>query len=82
LKETPFIEWDLDLKYEAIKAYALLVAELHNLTETKMAKMVNTKPAREYVRTGKKRGRRTNAEKLAETNTTLLQFYRRGDNPQ
>ena len=44
----------------------MLVAQLHNLTETKMAKMVNTKPAKEYVRTGKKRGRKTNLEKLAE----------------
>ena len=82
LKETPFIEWDLELKFEPIKAFALLVAQLHNLTETKLARMVNTKPAREYVRTGKKKGRRSNAEKLAETNTSLLQFYRREDNSQ
>jgi hypothetical protein len=47
-----------------------------------MAKMVNTKPAREYVKTGRKRGRRTNAEKIAESNTTLFQFYRREENSQ
>ena len=82
LKETPFIEWDLDLKYEAIKAFAFLVAQLHNLTENRLAEMVNTRPAREYVKTGRKKGRRTNAEKLAETNTTLLQFYRREGNSQ
>ena len=80
LKETPFIEWDLDDKFKAIKAFALQVASLHNLTETKMAKMVNTKPAREYVKTGRKRGRKSNAERLAESNTTLYQFYRREDN--
>ena len=45
-----------------------------------MAKMVNTKPAREYVKTGRKRGRKSNAERLAETNTTLYQFYRRENN--
>ena len=72
LKETPFIEWDLNYKFDAIKAFAMLVAQLHNMTVHKMAKLVNTKPAREYIRTGKKRGRRTNAEKLAESNTTLF----------
>ena len=66
LKETPFIEWDLKLKFDAIGAFAMLVAQLQNLTETKMAKMVNTKPAREYIRTGRKRGRKTNAERIAE----------------
>lgn len=34
LKKTPFIEWDLDLKYEAIKAFAMLVVQLQNLTLT------------------------------------------------
>ncbi len=66
MKETPFIEWDLKLKFDAIGAFAMLVAQLQNLTETKMAKMVNTKPAREYIRTGRKRGRKTNAERIAE----------------
>ncbi len=47
-----------------------------------MAKMVNTRPAREYVKTGRKRGRKSNAERLAESNTTLYQFYRREDNSQ
>ena len=42
--------------------------------------MVNTKPAREYVKISRKRGRKSNAERLAESNTTLYQCYRREDN--
>ena len=82
LKETPFIEWDMNEKFDAISAYALLIAELHNLTVHKRARMVNNRPVKEYVKTGKKRGRRSNAERTAERNTTLYQFYRREDNFQ
>ncbi len=82
LKVTPFIEWSMDEKRAAIVAFALLVAQLQHLTETKRARMVNTKPAHEYVKTGRRKGRRTNAERTAESNTTLYQFYRREDNSQ
>ena len=37
LKETPFIEWDIETKFEAIGAFALLIAQLHNLTVTDRA---------------------------------------------
>ena len=82
MKETPFIEWDLDTKFDAISAFALLIAELHNLTLKDRARMVNTRPAREYVKTGRKRGRPTIAQRTAETNTSLYQFYRREDTSQ
>jgi len=79
LKETPFTEWDLKTKGEAIGAFALLIAELHNLTVTHRAKLVNTRPVREYVKTGRRRGRPTNIQRTAETNTSLYQFFKRED---
>jgi len=41
--------------------------------------LAHNKTPQDYVKTGKRRGRKTNAGKIAETNTTLNQFYRRSD---
>ena len=52
-------------------AYALLVIQLENLTRHDRVEMAQNKTVQEYVRNGKRRGRKSNLEKIAESNTTL-----------
>ena len=71
LKEVPFIEWDKDLKLDAIGAYALLVIQLEHLTKNERASLVHTKATSNYVKTGNKRGRPSNAAKVANNNMKI-----------
>jgi hypothetical protein len=53
----------------------MLVIQMNNLTLSEKAKLVQTKPTSAYVKSNKKKGRKSNKTKVAETNTKLDQFY-------
>ena len=48
---------------------------MNNLTLSEKAKLVQTKSTSAYVKSNKKKGRKSNMTKVAETNTKLDQFY-------
>ena len=65
------LEWDSRLRLEAIAAFALLTIQKQNLTAQKEVTLVQTEPPQAYVKTGRGRGRPSNKEKIAKTNTTI-----------
>ncbi len=62
-KQDPFIDFDKDLKVQAIGAFALLVILLKILTNKDKIIIVHTKKVNDYGKAGKKKERPSNAVK-------------------
>jgi hypothetical protein len=71
LKHTHILDWDKEERLAAITAFALLTAQMQNLTQQHRAAIVLTQPASSYIKTGKKRGRPSIKDTIAKNNTKL-----------
>ena len=66
MKDVHLLDWPRDELLTAITEFVLLTVQMQNLTAQSRARLVATTSASQYIKSNKKRGRKSKADKQAE----------------
>lgn len=69
------LDWPRDELLQAISEFVLLTVQMQNLTAQSRARLVATTLASQYIKSNKKRGRKSLAEKAAIDNMKINQYF-------
>ena len=75
MKEMHLLDWPRDELLQAIMEFVLLTLQIQNLTAESRARLIATTYASQCIKSNKKRGRKSLAEKAAINNTKINQFF-------
>ena len=75
MKDVHLLDWPRDELLTAITEFVLLTVQMQNLTAQSRARLVATTSASAYVKSNKKRGRKSLAEKAAIDNMKINQYF-------
>ena len=75
LKEQNIRDWDVEERRQAIAEFAALAVQMKCLQESKQAELVQSHQFPVYQKTGRKPGRPSLREKVAERNHKMEQFF-------
>ena len=75
MKEMHLLDWPRDELLSAITEFVLLTVQMQNLTAQSRARLIATTNATQYIRSNKKRGRKSIAEKTASNNMKINQYF-------
>ena len=71
MKEMHLLDWPRDELLSAITEFVLLTVQMQNLTAQSRARLIATTNATQYIKSNKKRGRKSIAEKTASNNMKI-----------
>ena len=76
MKEMHLLDWPRDELLSAIAEFVLLTVQMQNLTAQSRARLlIATTNATQYIKSNKKRGRKSIAEKTASNNMKINQYF-------
>ena len=75
MKDVHLLDWPRDELLTAITEFVLLTVQMQNLTAQSHARLVATTSASQYIKSNKKRGRKSLAEKTAIDNMKINQYF-------
>jgi hypothetical protein len=75
MKDMHLLDWPRDELLTAITEFVLLTVQMQNLTAQSRARLVATTSASQYMKSNKKRGRKSIAEKTASNNMKINQYF-------
>ena len=75
MKDVHLLDWPRDELLTAITEFVLLTVQMQNLTAQSRAQLVATTHASQYIKSIKKRGRKSLAEKAAIDNMKINQYF-------
>ena len=75
MKDMHLLDWPRDELLTAITEFVLLTVQMQNLTAQSRARLVATTSASTYIKSNKKRGRKSLAEKTAIDNMKINQYF-------
>ena len=75
MKDMHLLDWPRDELLTAITEFVLLTVQMQNLTAQSRARLVATTSASQYIKSNKKRGRKSLAEKAAIDNMKINQYF-------
>ena len=75
MKGMHLLDWPRDELLSAITEFVLLTVQMQNLTAQSRARLVATTHASQYIKSNKKRGRKSLAEKAAIDNMKINQYF-------
>ena len=75
MKDMHLLDWPRDELLTAITEFVLLTVQMQNLTAQSRARLVATTSASQYIKSNKKRGRKSIAEKTASNNMKINQYF-------
>ena len=75
MKDTHLLDWPRNELLQAISEFVVLTVQMQNLTAQSRARLVATTHASQYIKSNKKRGRKSLAEKAAINNTKINQYF-------
>ena len=75
MKDVHLLDWPRDELLTAITEFVLLTMQMQNLTAQSRARLVATTSASQYIKSNKKRGRKSIVEKTAIDNMKIDQYF-------
>ena len=75
MKDVHLLDWPRDELLTAITEFVLLTVQMQNLTAQSRARLVATTSASQYIKSNKKRERKSLAEKTAIDNMKINQYF-------